>query len=156
MRAESGEHASEPLVARVLHAHLHSHRNDKWAGEREDVDDTGDQPDLLDRVIADYVRAVKKRLNILLPPFPRYKVKSDLSARTEWLTTQYFDTTEEEVEGFPWATVSQDMSLRYLGKWEVGDDGSFNDEMFSQFYMAGSDPQAPAQLCPSPSPGPRR
>jgi len=51
LRAESGEHASEPLVARVLHAHLHSHRNDKWAGEREDVDDTGDQPDLLDRVI---------------------------------------------------------------------------------------------------------
>ena len=98
---------------------------------------------------------MKKRLNILLPPFPweRYKVKSDLSARTDWLTTQYFDTTEVEVEGFPWATVSQDMSLRYLGKWEVGDDGSFNDEMFSQFYMAGSDP---AQLCPSPSPGPRR
>lgn len=78
----------------------------------------------------------------MLPPFNAYKVESSLSERTKWLTTQYFDTTEEKLEGFPWATVSQDMSLRYLGNWDVGDDGSFTDEMFSQFYMAGSDPVA--------------
>ena len=62
----------------------------------------------------------------------------------------YFDTTEEEVPDRPWATVSQDMSLRYLGKWEMGGlrGDKFDDDMFSQFYMAGSDPVALAQLCP--------
>jgi hypothetical protein len=127
----------------VLHAPLHSHRNDEWAGNRKD--DTGDTPDFLERVERAYLRAVLKRFNLGAPFFP-YKVETDLSKRTDWLTTQYFDTTEEEQANFPWTTVSQDMSLRYLGKWDVGDDGSFTDEMFSQFYMAGSVPVALAQL----------
>ena len=84
-------------------------------------------------------------------PNPPYKVASELSARTEWLTTQYFDTTEVEQPDRPGEMVSQDMSLRYLGKWDVGDDGSFDDKMFSQFYMAGSDHLWPWPL-PSSAP----
>ena len=104
----------------------------------EVVDQVGDE--FLQRV----VRAWLKSRGLGAPLFP-YEVESDLSARTEWLTTQYFDTTEEEKPHFPWAPVSQDMSLRYLGSWDL-DDG-FTDEMFSQFYMAGSDTVALAQLC---------
>ena len=101
----------------------------------------------MDRVKRAYIRAVLKRFGLPLDEPPRderYHTESDLSARTEWLTTQYFDTTEEEVPDRPWATVSQDMSLRYLGKWELGGrhNDQFTDDMFSQFYMAGSDPVA--------------
>ena len=134
---------SEPRAAcdsraRVLHAHLHSRRNDEWAGTRKD-----DTEGFLDDIKRDYKRAVMRRFGLGKPVRP-YKVETDLSARTEWLTTQYFDTTEEEVPDRPWATVSQDMSLRYLGKWELGGrhNDQFNDDMFSQFYMAGSDPVA--------------
>ena len=96
----------------------------------EVVDQVADE--FLQRV----VRAWLKSRGLGAPLFP-YEVESDLSARTEWLTTQYFDTTEEEVPDRPWATVSQDMSLRYLGKWEMGGlrGDKFDDDMFSQFYI---------------------
>ena len=98
--------------------------NNEWAGTREE-----DHKTLLQRL--------KKKL---LPDFSRkkpkhpYKCETDLNARTKWITTQYFDPIGELKPG-AWAEVSQDMSLRYLGKWDVQTHG-FTDEMFSQFYMA--------------------
>jgi len=98
--------------------------NNEWAGTREE-----DHKTLLQRL--------KKKL---LPDFSRkkpkhpYECETDLNARTKWITTQYFDPIGELKPG-AWAEVSQDMSLRYLGKWDVQTHG-FTDEMFSQFYMA--------------------
>ena len=100
--------------------------NNEWAGTREE----DDHKTLLQRL--------KKKLH--LPDFSRkkpkhpYECETDLNARTKWITTQYFDPIGELKPG-AWAEVSQDMSLRYLGKWDVQTHG-FTDEMFSQFYMA--------------------
>ena len=122
-------------------------RNDKWAGEidREDV------KELRQRILGAYARALKKQFGLGKPDHP-YKCKTDLSARTEWLSTQYFEPEESVDASYPWANVSQDMSLRYLGKWDLED--GFTDEMFSQFYMAGSAMFVPCWTCNDPGPSP--
>ena len=53
----------------------------------------------------------------------------------------HFDTREEEKENFPWAKVSQDMSLRYLGNWDL-DDGFALPPPLLELYVSdfgGSD-----------------
>ena len=104
--------------------------NNKWAGTREEDDKT-----VRERYWIAWQKEKDRTVAWLLnkPEHP-YKCETDLNERTEWITTQYFDPKGELNPG-AWAEVSQDMSLRYLGKWDVQTHG-FTDEMFSQFYMA--------------------
>ena len=104
--------------------------NNEWAGTREE-----DHKTLRQR----YKIALQKKLHLpdilMNKPEHPYECETNLTARTEWITTQYFDPKGELNPG-AWAEASQDMSLRYLGKWDVQTLHGFTDEMFSQFYMA--------------------
>ena len=108
--------------------------NNKWAGTREeDVSQTLRERYKIALLKNPKSNPLRLGLSAHRPEHP-YKCKTDLNERTEWITTQYFDPKGELNPG-AWAEVSQDMSLRHLGKWDVQTDG-FTDEMFSQFYMA--------------------